>query len=72
MNRTQRVLRGQRCGRPVSRGVFTQPRPLADVRPHRPICAEVVGRANAQTDPDELFRRIVHIAPPPIRLGEAA
>jgi len=32
----------------------------------------VVGRANAQTDPDELFRRIVHIAPPPIRLGEAA
>ena len=47
-------------------------RPLADLQPHRPICAEVVGRANAQTDPDELFRRIVYIAPPPIGLGEAA
>jgi hypothetical protein len=32
----------------------------------------VVGRANAQTNPDELCRRIVHIAPPPIQLGEAA
>jgi hypothetical protein len=28
--------------------------------------------ANAQTDPDELFRRIVYIAPPRIGLGEAA
>ena len=28
--------------------------------------------ANAQTDPDELFRRIVYIVPPPIGLGEAA
>jgi hypothetical protein len=42
------------------------------MRGHRRLPLEVVGRANAQTDPDEVFRRIVHIALPPIRLGEAA
>jgi hypothetical protein len=68
----------ERCRRPVwsALGVGNgsaagegNTRPLADLRPHRPICAEVVGRGKAQTEPYELFRRNVHIAPPPIGLG---